>query len=99
MRHKKIEAHLAQNLAFVLRFGPCGCPTARVWGRVMRHDERVRHNGAQEEHVTGPMSGRPKTGKRNFKSEPWYSVAARQMSAARTTTNPELKDVPASLDG
>jgi hypothetical protein len=61
----------------------------------MPNRDRVRHKAAKEEHVTRPVSSRPKARKRNFKAEPWYVVAARKMSAARTTTNPALEDVPA----
>jgi hypothetical protein len=48
---------------------------------------------AKEEHERVPQSSRAR--QQNFKTESWYVVAARKLSAARTTTT-DLEDVHAS---
>ena len=58
--------------------------------------DRVRHKAAKEERVTKPVGSKSKAQNLYFKTELWYAVAARKMSAARTTTKPALEELHAA---
>lgn len=54
----------------------------------------ARHKAAKHEPVAGQLRSRLKARKKDFKTAPWYSVAAGKLSAVRTTDELAQEEVP-----